>query len=213
MINLFPKDEIFYTLFEKQADKLTEAVCLLDEILKNPQNLKDLSLKMKKLETEADSLGHEVVFNLERSFITPLEGEDIDLLRQKLDDIMDHIEKAVNRMFLYQIPRPFPEEIEEYAKIIKESIKEINLGVKEIRNVRKFQDELHERCQKLNELEDKGDVINRRALEKLMNVPQTSPEKNLEIIKLKDVYEYLENTIDYCEDVGNIFESILIKNR
>ncbi|MBU4298480.1 DUF47 family protein [Patescibacteria group bacterium] len=213
MINLFPKDEIFYNLFEKQAEKLTEAACLLDEILKNPQNLKDLSLKMKKLETEADSLGHEIVSNLERSFITPLEGEDINLLRQKLDDIMDHIEKAVNRMFLYKIPRPFPKEIEEYVKIIRESIKEINLGVKEIRNVRKFQSQLRERCQNLNELEDKGDVINRSALEKLMNVSQTSPEKNLEIIKLKEVYEYLEDAIDYCEDVGNIFESILIKNR
>jgi len=212
MINFFPKDEIFYTLFEKQAEKLTEAACLLDEILKNPQNLKDLSLKMKKLETEADSLGHEIISNLERSFITPLEEEDIDILRQKLDDIMDHIEKAVNRMFIYKISQPFPKEFGEYGKILKESIEEIKKGVKEIRNVGKYQKNLSFRCQRLNELEDKGDIINRNALKKLMDVSPT-PEKNLEIIKIKEIYEYLEDAIDYCEDVGNIFESILIKNR
>jgi len=212
-INLFPKDEIFYNLFEKQAEKLIEAAKLLDEILKNPQNLEELSLKMKKLEVEADSLGHNVVDHLRKSFITPLEGEDIDLLRQRLDDIMDSIEKATNRMVLYQIPKPFPKEIEEYIKIIKEAIEEINKGIKEIRNVRKYQENLHQLCQRLNYLEDEGDVINRTALRNLMNVAQTNPDKNLEIIKLKEIYETFENAIDRCEDVGNIFESILIKNR
>ena len=69
MINLFPKDEIFYNLFEKQAEKLSEAAKLLDEILKKPQNLEELSLKMKRLEVEADSLGHNVVDHLRQSFI------------------------------------------------------------------------------------------------------------------------------------------------
>ena len=213
MINLFPKDEIFYTLFEKQTEKLSEAGRLLDEILANPQNLEELAIKMKKLEVEADSLGHDVVDNLRKSFITPLEGEDIDILRQRLDDIMDSIEKAINRMVLYQVPKPFPKEISEYIKIIKEAIEEIDSGVREIRNVRKYQGSLHYRCQRLNELEDLGDVINRTALKNLINIPQTNPEKNLEIIKLKEIYETFENAIDYCEDVGNIFESILIKNR
>ena len=213
MINLFPKDEIFYTLFERQAEKLSEASRLLDEILASPQNLEELAVKMKKLETEADSLGHNVVDNLRKSFITPLEGEDIDILRQRLDDIMDSIEKAINRMVLYQIPKPFPKEIREYIKIIKEAIGEINLGVRKIRNVRKYQESLHHCCQRLNELEDLGDVVNRTALKNLMNIPQTNPEKNLEIIKLKEIYETFESAIDSCEDVGNIFESILIKNR
>jgi len=213
MINLFPKDEIFYTLFEKQAEKLSEAANLLDEILKNPQNLEELALKMQKLETEADSLGHNVVDHLRKSFITPLEGEDIDLLRQRLDDIMDFIERAVNRMVIYRIPRPFPKEIEDYIKIIKEAIREINKGIKEIRNVRKYQENLHQLCQRLNYLENEGDIVNRTALKNLMNISQTNPDKNLEIIKLKEIYETFEDAIDRCEDVGNIFESILIKNR
>ena len=213
MVNLFPKDEIFYNLFEKQAEKLSEAAKLLDEILEKPQKLEELSLKMKNLETEADSLGHNVIDHLRKSFITPLEGEDIDLLRQKLDDIMDFIERAVNRMVIYKIPIPLSKEIREYIEILKEAILEINKGVKEIRNVRKYQENLHHLCQSLNELEDKGDIINRTALRNLMNLPVTSPEKGLEIMKLKEIYETFENAIDYCEDVGNIFESILIKNR
>lgn len=212
-MRLFPKDEVFYALFEKQAEKLTEAAKLLNEILRNPQSLEEASLKMKKIEEEADSLGHSVVDHLRKSFITPLDGEDIDILRQKLDDIMDFIERAVNRMVIYQIPKPFPKEISEYIEILKEAIFEIEKGVKEIRNVRKYQENLHQLCQRLNYLEDEGDVINRTALRNLMNIAQTNPDKNLEIIKLKEIYETFENAIDRCEDVGNIFESILIKNR
>jgi hypothetical protein len=213
MINLFPKDEVFYTLFEKQAEKLTEAAKLLDELLKNPQNLEEVFLKMKKLEEEADDLGHNVIDNLRKTFITPIEGEDIDLLRQYLDNIMDRIERVVNRMRIYKIQIPFPKEIKEYIEVIKKAIEEINLGVKEIRNVNKFQENLHSCCQKLNELENVGDEINRTALRDLMSPSQITPERNLEIMKLKEIYETLEEAIDFCEDVGNIFESILIKNR
>jgi len=212
-MNFFPKDEIFYTLFEKQAEKLMEVSVLLDEILANPQNLEEISRKVKKLEVEADDLGHDVVDNLRKSFITPLEGDDIDLLRQKLDDIMDCIEKSVNRMVIYRVAIPLPEYIEKYIKIIKAAIIEIDKGVKKIRNVRKYQNDLHSLCQNLNKLEDEGDIINRSALKSLFSEPQKSLQDNLEIIKLKEIYETLENAIDFCEDVGNIFESILIKNR
>lgn len=213
MINFFPKDGAFYALFEKQAEKLSEAGKVLDEILKNPQDLEKLALKMKELETEADSLGHEVIDRLRKTFITPIDGEDIDLLRQKLDDVMDLIEKAVNRMVLYKVETPFPKEIGEYIKVIKEAIIEINKGTKEIRDVRRYRDNLHQRCEKLNYLEDEGDIVNRAALKNLMNFSQADHEKILEIIKLKEIYETLENTIDCCEDIGNIFESILIKNQ
>ncbi len=213
MINLFPKDEIFYTLFEKQAEKLKEAGHLLKELLKNPQGLEEISLKMKKIEREADNIGHSVIDNLRKTFITPLESEDIDLLRQRLDDVMDFIEKAVNRMMIYKIKLPFPKEIADYIEIICLAIEEIDDGVKEIRNVRKYQEDLHQRCQRINLLENRGDVVNRTALKKLMNISPITPERILEIIKLKEIYETLEGAIDYCEDVGNIFEAILIKNR
>ena len=185
MFSLFPKDGIFYQLFEKQAEKLNEAGVLLRQILEDPQKLEACSVRLKKLEEEADDLGHEVMDNLRRNFITPLEGEDIDLLRQNLDDIIDHLEKAVNRMVIYKIPQPFVQAINDYSGVIQSAIQEIYLGIKEIKNVRKYHEQLHDRCKKLNDLENAGDEINRKALNTLMNAPQVNCEKVIEIIKLK----------------------------
>lgn len=212
MISLFPKNEVFYELLEGQAEKLEEAAKILDSILKNPNNLENSAIKMKKLEEEADDLGHEIIDHLRKNFITPFEREDINLLRQTLDDIMDLIEKAVNRMVIYRIPLPLDVSARSYIEIIKKGIIEINKGMKEIRNVRKFKEKIAERCQKINLLENEGDEINRRALKSLMGPSDCTPEKNLAIMKLKEIYETLENAIDSCENVGNIFETILIKN-
>jgi hypothetical protein len=213
MMSLFPKDGLFYQLFEKQAEKLNEASGLLKQILDDPDKIESVSVRFKELEKEADDVGHEVMDNLRRNFITPLEGEDIDLLRQNLDNIMDHLEKAVNRMVIYRISHPFNKAINDYAGVIYASVQEIYQGVKEIKNVRKFHDRLHDRCKKLNDLENAGDEINRTALNTLMNVSSVDCGKVIEIIKLKEIYETLENAIDACEDVGNMFESILIKNQ
>lgn len=213
MINLFPKDGRFYELFEKQAQGISQAADIFCQIFDNPGQLAPLSVKLKELEKEADNVGHEVMDNLRKSFITPLEGEDINLLRQTLDNIMDKIERAANRMVIYKIATPFPKEIKEYADIISQAACEIRDGIKEIKNVGKFHKQLHERCKKLNDLEDIGDEINRKALGGLMNSAPADASRVAEIIKLKEIFETLEDAIDCCEDVGNMFESILIKNQ
>jgi predicted phosphate transport protein (TIGR00153 family) len=213
MINLFPRDGRFYDLFEKQAQGLTQASDLFNQILADPQKLEPLSIKLKELEKDADNLGHEVMDTLRRNFITPMEGEDIDLLRQNLDNIMDKIERVANRMVIYHIRAPFPTEIKDYADVITAAIQEISGGIEEIKHVSKFRDSLHERCKKLNDLENTGDEINRRALKDLMGMPNADCNNLIDIIKFKEIFETLEDAIDCCEDVGNMFESILIKNQ
>ena len=213
MLNFFPKDGIFYQLFEKQSDKLSDASDLLKQAIANPGNLDSIAAKLKDLEKDADNIGHELMENLRKNFITPLEGEDIDLLRQNLDDAIDFIERAVNRMVIYKIQQPFPKEIGDYSEVIDSAAKEIYDGIREIRNVKKYNESLHKRCYRLNQLENVGDEINRRALGGLMSTPQVSCDKLIEIIKFKEIYETLENAIDSCENVGNMFESILIKNQ
>lgn len=213
MVNLFPKDKIFYTLFEEQAKKLKQGAEILDKVLANPQNIQDYAQEMKKLESQADAVGHNVVGHLRKSFITPLEGEDIDLLRQKLDDIMDFMEMAVNRLAIYKVSLPLPKEITKFIKVLREIIEEIEKGVIEMRNVRKHQEKLHQRCERINELENITDEIHRTALKELMRVENPSPTQILEIIKLKEIYAAFEDAADVAEDVGNIFESILIKHR
>lgn len=212
-MKFFPKEKKFFDLFELQVDKLTEAAKLLKELRGNPQEIREISVKIKKIEEEADDIGHQIVDGLHRTFITPLEREDIDILRQDLDDIMDGIEQAVNRMAIYRISlHSAPNEITNYLEIIEKAVAEIKEGVREIRNLGKFSQSLRDRCERINRLENEGDEINRRVLEKLMNPLETSPDKNLEIMKRKEIYDVLEGTIDRCEDVGNILESILIKN-
>ena len=129
MFSLFPKDGRFYELFEKQAELLSQASDLLNRIIADPRQLEDLSIKLKKLEKEADNIGQKVMDTLRRNFITPLEGEDIDLLRQNLDNIMDKIERVANRLVIYRIGAPFPSEMREYAKVIHSAIQEIGGGI------------------------------------------------------------------------------------
>jgi uncharacterized protein len=213
MFNFFPKDGVFYQLFEKQAEILSQSAGLLKQALDDNGDIGMISVRLKELETQADNIGHEVVDTLRKNFITPMEGEDIDLLRQNLDDTIDYIERSANRLVIYKIKRPYTDEIRDYVNVICEAVAEIKEGVKEIKNVKKFQENLHGRCQKLNDLENAGDEINRRALGGLMNVPNVDCQKLIEVIKLKEIYETLENAIDCCENVGNMFESIMIKNQ
>jgi uncharacterized protein len=213
MFSLFPKDGRFYDLFDKQAQGLVQASDILNQILADPQKLEHLSIKLKELEKDADNLGHEVMDTLRRNFITPLEGEDIDLLRQNLDNIMDKIERVANRMVIYHIQTPYPPELKDYASIIGAAVAEIASGIKEIKQVNKFRNSLHERCKKLNDLENTGDELNRRALKDLMGRANVDCNNLIQIIKFKEIFETLEDAIDCCEDVGNMFESILIKNQ
>ena len=213
MFSFFPKDGVFYRLFEKQAGLLSESAGLLKQVLDPGCDIDVISLKLKELETQADNIGHDVMDTLRKNFITPLEGEDIDLLRQNLDDTIDYIERSVNRLVIYRIKRPYTEEIKDYINVICEAVAEIKEGVNEIKNVKKNHENLHRRCEKLNNLENAGDEVNRRALAKLINKPDVDCQKLVEIIKLKEIYETLENAIDCCENVGNMFESIMIKNQ
>lgn len=211
-MKLFPKDELFYELFQKQADKLVEASKLMNSIIENPDSLDEVAVKLKHIEHEADGVAYSIMEHLSKSFMTPLEGEDIVMLRHLLDNIMDYIERAVNRMSIYKIKKPLPEAIAKYISIITSAIEDINIGIGEINNIRKFGDSLKKRCYRLNAFENQGDELNRTTLRTLMNNGSSSPDQTLEIMKMKEIYETLENAIDACEDVGNVFEAIVIKN-
>ena len=210
-MNIFPKADKFFDLFEDQTEKLNRASGLLKELQNNPEEIEEISFKMRELEREADHVGYQIIDGLHRSFITPIDRSDIDILRQNLDDIMDGIEKAINRMFIYGIP--FTQDpIGKYFMIIEEEIVEIRKGVKDIRNLKKFAKNLSERCYRINILEDNGDTVNRNALKVLMHPKEMSLSKILDVIKRKEIYDILEGVIDRCEDVGNVLETILIKN-
>ncbi len=206
-----PRNDKFFDLFEAQTEKLKQASVLLQELGIHPDQIGNISSRLSQLEKEADNVGYQIIDGLHRSFITPIDRSDIDLLRQNLDDIMDGIEKAINRIFIYNIIFN-SDSIGKYLQIVEEEISEIDQGVKEIKNLGKFSKDLIKHCHRINILEDKGDVVNRSALKTLLNPKDISCSGLLEIVKKKEVYDILEGVIDRCEDVGNVLESILIKN-
>ena len=216
-MNLFPHNNDFFGFFEQQVEKLKEASLIIQKIQKNLNNpdrkwLGELSSQLKQIEEEADGIGHNIVQELERSFITPLDRGDIDLLRQNLDDILDGLEKSVNRIFIYNLPLKSLHYLDKYFIIIEKEIQEIDKGIIEVRNFQHHSQELIQHCHNMNTLEEEGDRINRKALQELLNPSQLSSANILNIIKTKEIYDMLENVIDKCEDVGNVLESILIKN-
>lgn len=212
---LFPKEKNFFNLFEAQAEKLVAAENLLKKLISQPDAVEAIAKEMKIIEHEADQIGHKTAASLHKAFITPIEREDINLLRQNLDDVMDGIERTTNRLAIYNIDfdKNFLDKLVPYFEIICEAIEEIKKGIFEIKNFKKFSKDILSRCEKINSLENEGDELNRKTLKNLMNpAGPLAPGCTLNIVKQKEIFETLEDVIDRCEDVANIFEGILIKN-
>ncbi len=212
---LFPKEKNFFNLFEAQAEKLVAAENLLQKLISQPEDIEAIAKEMKIIEHEADQIGHRAAESLHKAFITPIEREDINLLRQNLDDVMDGIERATNRLAIYNInlDQNFLNKLTPYFEIICKAIEEIQKGIYEIKNFKKFSKDILSRCEKINSLENEGDELNRKTLKNLMNPSgPLTPERALDIVKEKEIFETLEDVIDCCEDVANVLEGILIKN-
>jgi len=163
---------------------------------------KALVKEIKQIESNGDSLTHEIIKSLDRTFITPIDKEDIHRLTMLLDDVIDLIYATSERLIIFKIKK-IDKFIIDFTKIILEIVKRIDNGILDVRklkNMNNFYIQVHT-------LENKGDEIYYNALEKLFENKNT-----IEIIKIKEIYEYLENIIDKCEDIANVIESIVVKH-
>lgn len=205
---LFPKNFDFFDYFDSFAKELENALEVLRDLKKTENNgdIKTCAEKMKKIENDADSIIHAIIYALNKTFITPIEREDIAILAGNLDDVIDEIERATNRLFVYQI-KPVPQEIFQYTELIEKAIPEMVEAISEMKNPKRREHVLL-RCKNINLIENQADEINRRNLGKLLN-----EEKDPFLaIKLKEIYETLESVTDRCEDVADSLETIIVKN-
>lgn len=202
---LFPKSFDFFDLFEEQTAQLIRAVeCLRD--LKEDCDLKKHSRKIKEIEHDADGIAHKILSSLNKTFITPIDREDINLLAHNIDDVIDEIERTVNRMNIYKID-PIPSEIFQIMELIYKASQEVAKGIRELRDPKK-RDQVLKYCEIINFIENEADDILRYIISKLFD-----EEKDpIMIIKLKEIYESLESVTDRCEDVANVLETIVVKN-
>ncbi len=204
-MRLFPHNFDFFKLFAAQVEELKAATKIFHQ-LERDGDIKKNSRRLKTIEHQADEITHDIIRNLNQTFITPIDREDITSLASSLDSVIDEMERAINRLYIYQID-PIPAEVFQYGDVIEKAVLEVAKCVKELTTSRN-PNQILKHCEIINIIEDEADQVHRNALSKLLN-----QEKDpIKIIKLREIYEALENVNDWCENVANVLETIVVKN-
>lgn len=206
-----PREKKFFDLYEALADKIIEAVNFLDRLEKDYSQLPQIAKDLNDLEDEADTICHQIVFNLhyDHTRVTEEKG-DIRFFVHNMDNIIDGIEKAVNRLYIYRIAN-LPPGFEEFLPLLKEATQQIKTGVRCLRNINKNDKELADSVIKINDLENTADQINRKWLAKIMDGEYQKVEDFKKMMAVKEIIDYLEYTMDQCEDVANVLETFRLK--
>ena len=202
-MGIFPRDEKFFDLFDTLAARLVESAALLGRLFHEPDRVAQHVAAIKELEHQADELTRTVMDRLDRSFVTPIDREDIHLLASALDDVIDLIDGTARRAQMFRIGAAHAA-AHELTAIILKATEEIQAGVKEVKKSK----DVAAHARQIKVLEEAGDAVYHQAVGQLF---EGSPDP-LEVIKWKELYDKLEDTLDQCEDVGNALESISIKN-
>lgn len=207
-LNIFPREEKFFDLFLQQAE-LTKDMCgQFKELLerhREPDFPERVEL-IRKTEDRGDELLHDILVRLARSFVTPIDREDIHLLANHMDDILDYIQGAAVRLKMYEV-RELKPGIVELARIMDECA---DLILQAMRRLPKFQD-ITDLRRAMRVLEAEGDEVNRQSVAELYRGCSTVPDV-LELMKWKEIIEGAENGVDKFEDVLDVVEGVVIKH-
>jgi hypothetical protein len=201
-----PRDTKFYDLFERDTRNLVVSAEKLVDLFDNYENVEVKVKELKELEKQGDIITHEIVARLHRTFVTPIDREDIALLANKLDDVMDFIEAAGRTAFLYGITQP-TERARELASIVAKVAYKLDEVMPSLRRRNQFQWIL-EQCVEINSLENEADDVHHAALAELFH-DCTDP---CQIIKWREIYQHMEDATDRGEDVANALEGIVLKH-
>lgn len=206
-MGLIPQEGKFFDHFEQLADKIQEGGILFAEMLADFERSEGKLARLKEMENSADSITHSIYKKMHQTFITPIDREDIYALANRMDSILDMIEAAAIRMYIYKIKKVAPE-LKELMVILNNSISGVKRAVYLLRQNKKNLDEIKETCIKINSLENEADYVLRQAMARLFE-----QEKDpLELLKWKEIFERIEAATDVCEDVSNVVEGIVLKH-
>ena len=206
MIRLFPREETFLPQFMRATEVIVEAAVALDKIAGDFTDVDVKVAKIKHLEHEGDQVAHRTFALLSRTWITPIDREDIYNLVKALDDVLDYIDAGAARLVLYKIKAPTPE-FKGATELIVQSAKAIQRAVALLGDL-KDSGAILEACVEINRLENEADTLNRMAIGRLFD----SEKDPIALMKWKEIYEVLEEATDCCEDVANVLEQIVLKS-
>jgi predicted phosphate transport protein (TIGR00153 family) len=196
----------FYDLFEQETSNLVVAGEKLVDLFDNYENVEAKAKELKDLEHRGDVITHDIIARVHRTFVTPIDSEDITLLAHSLDDVMDFIEAAGRTAHLYRIAKP-TERARELASIVAKVTCKLNEVMPQLRHRDKFKWILKQ-CVEINTLENEADDVQHAALAELFEVCRADA---CEVIKWREIYEHLENATDRGEDVANVLEGVVLK--
>ena len=203
-MRFFPKEIDFFEIFDRASLNLTKAASLLVSLMENFDNVEARAKEIYEVEQDGDMLTHETMKKLNKTFITPIDREDIHALASRLDDVLDLIWGAVDRLVVFKV-RESTKEAVLISKDILMTTEVIHKAIKKLKE--KNYTHVQEYCIEINRLENKIDRDFRDALGRLFD----EMKDPLLIIKWKEIYEHLEDASDRCEDVANILEAIVLK--
>jgi uncharacterized protein len=204
MGKIFKKDEKFFRIFSQMTVHILEAAEILGNMLRNPaDDLTPLAAKIKDIEHKGDELTHQVIDELNKTFVTPLDREDLYDLSKALDDVLDLIDNTAIRIVLFRINEPIHNAAELVAVLLCQAV-ELGAAVSNLKD----NDHVVERCIEINRLENDADRLFQAAIGSLFE----EVKDPIEVIKRKEIIETLEAATDKAEDVANVLESIVVKN-
>jgi len=203
-MRLLPREEKFYHLFQRQVEIISEAArLLLDGVRSGNSRLAGAATEISVLEHKGDEVIHEVFRRLNQTFIPPIDPEDIHSIASALDNVLDGIEDTSHRLVSYRLDS-IPPVMVTLAELVEACAKAMKCAMAALEKNEGTQ----EHCIEINRLENEADRIGRSAIVDLLN----NEKDPIRVIKLKEIYDYFEQTVDACEDVADVVQNVVVKN-
>ena len=200
---LIPREERFFDDFVALAEQIRVGAALLEEMLGPERPIWDKADEIKEVEHKCDFITHEIIQRLHRTFVTPLDREDIHTLARTLDDVMDAIDASAAVVRLYQIDRVRPD-ARELARLVAISAEQVVIAMKALER----RHGVAEPAVEINRLENEADRAHQNAVRRLFEEEQNP----IAIMKWKEILDFLEAATDRCEDVANVLEGVVVKH-
>jgi len=206
-LSFLPREEKFFVFFQQSAENIKETATKLLDLMENYENVPAKVAEIKRLEEVGDTVIHTIMTSLHKTFVTPLDREDIAALGERMDDIVDSIEEAARIMVEYRIEES-TEEAKELARILMRCAETLEQAVGMLHFKGSKLEAILPLAADINTLENEADQVVSRAMATLFNGNKDA----IYVLKWKEVYDMLEKATDFCEDAANMLEGIVLKH-
>lgn len=204
---LKPRDDRFFGYFDDLAEAICEASLILKSFIENQSDASINLDEINNVEEKGDTILSEVMKQINSSFVTPFDREDILLLARELNNVLDHVQGTMEKIVIFKVGQPRDIYVLKLVQVLEEAAYEIRNAVAALPHVRNKSKEIIDACEKIRSYEHEGDYLYRAGIAILFE----NTRNVIDVIKWKEIYEHLETTLDYCENVSNVIKGVAVK--